>query len=342
MLVTWCGSPVVIPGTGGGSNLGGGRSPFHRPPELFHPGSAKGCKLPPRPQYRYSEQVVSYEPLVHTVDLYRNNLMLNAPRVQKEMSSMVLKCPPPPPVRRHSHDQSDFDTQLFNLNNLNKAKSCHNTPRKVSYNYIAKEDSSILSKGSGRKEVKEEVNRSRSILRRSSSNWCRKKSQRQSNQHRLSLPSLRDPSKPRQVVNNNYSSSSEINKVRRSSTSVGENTRRNFLNRNVDTPYSAYHQHQSLDLYPSSSPQRTTPSKPASGKQKRVSINLNEVIGSNSELRRCSPSNSVAMRNKKNLEIRNSFSSSHSSSSSASSSSGRQSSTSLQNRTLAKIRGLQR
>lgn len=331
MLVTWCGSPVVIPGPGGsgGRCMKPGGNLYYRPPELIH----LSMKGKPRPSYRYSDQIVSYEPLVRTMDLYRSNLMLNAPQAQKDLV-VAMKCSA---VRRHSHDQSDFNAELFNLNNLNKAKSCHNTPRK--HPFTMKDDPKNYKMWKDlpkeRRESREELSRGRSILRRSS--WYRRKSRPQCNQHRYSLPSLRDSS--RQKPTNNYSSATDLNKldlvkVRRSSTSVGDQTRR--------IPYPG---HDMLIGY--ITPKDFNANVPAkhdtlqlskSSRSKRVSINLNEVTPpiTNHE----SDGSLTHLKNKKNLDNRRSYSSSVSSSSSSGSCSARHSS--LQTRAMARIREFQR
>ena len=330
MLVTWCGSPVVIPGVGGGGRcIKTGSGPYHRPPEVIH--------LPPngvpRASYRYGDQIVSYDPLVHSMDLYRSNLVLNAPVAQKDL---IIKCPP---LRRHSHDQSDFNAELFNLNNmnnLNKAKSCHNTPRKTKYPY--KDEQKLIK--SNKENSKEELSRSRSILRRSASNWYRRKP-RNCNQHRLSLPSLQDSSKHR--AQTNYSSTSELNKVKRSSTSVGDCHRKSIVqNINNILSNSNNNLRKNNDSNYSFSPIRNGQKRTAA-KNKRVSINLNETINPHVSFHSL-PRNDMyeSIKNKNILDNGNSLYSSLSSGSSSSSGSTANRHSSLHNRTLAKIRGLQR
>lgn len=341
MLVSWCGSPVVLPGVGGGGAgrcLKPGATAYYRPPELFHLPPVKGK---PRHQMRYADQVVSYEPLVHTMDLYRSNLMLNAPMSQKDLA-IAMKCGP---GRRHSHDQSDFNAELFNLNNLNKAKSCHNTPRKSQYTHKDESKSMKILKDSQRerRDSREELIRGRSILRRSS--WYRRKPRPNGNLHRLSLPSLRDSSKQQPI--NNCSSTTDLTKsdnvkVRRSSTSVGDQSRRISANGyNMITGYISTIKDTNGNLTINNGTLRAMRS---AKNTKRVSINLNEIVNSDAKI---SPSSShdsseslTLLKNKKNLDNGSCYSSSLSSSSSSGSCSTRHSS--LQTRAIARFRGLQR
>ncbi|XP_018010850.1 serine-rich adhesin for platelets isoform X3 [Hyalella azteca] len=330
MLVQWCGAPIVIPGyPAGGMCRQPGMTAYPRPPELcLIPNTTLG-----RHSFSYYDQILPpYDSLVSGVDLYRSNLLLATPRSHKEMGIVY------PPLRRHSHDQSDFNPKYLyinNMNNLNKAKSCHNTPRKNS-----SEDKMVLSGTeilSERTEGKNELGRSRSIMRRSSYNhWYRKKP-RPGNQNRLSLPSLKESTKPR--PQNVYTSVSELNKVRRSNTSVGDRGSRSqsITNRTLRSNGQKLARVNSM-----SSIKNGTIQGIKNTKTKRVTICNSDLLMTPemrvSQISVGSANEAVIFRNKQS-DHRGSMNSSLSSSSSSSGSCQRHSS--LQNRTLARIRGLQ-
>lgn len=323
MLVQWCGTPVVIPGI---PTAGLCLSPGVPTYSCIVPSS----KMLSRPSFRYSDKILSYEPLVSGIDLYRNNMMVGSPRSHQELPGLAYH-------RRHSHDPSDFNPKLLhinNMNNLNNAKSMYNTQRKKSED--SKTKVSSLDIFNERKESKEELNRSRSILRRSSINWYRRKS-RQVNQNRLSLPSLREPTRgPR--PQNNYSSVSEMNRVRRSSTSVGDHRR---MSNTYETL--RYGNTKLSRVNSMSSVKNGTVQGVKTVRSKRVSVYSSDVLmmpemrGSPESLESATE---VVIFRSKNIDNRNSLSSSMSSSSSSNGSSPRNHT--FQNRTLARIRGLQR
>lgn len=204
---------------------------YRRPIEMLHIPIQGGMGMY---HPHYADQVVSYDPLFHGgVDVYRSNLMLNSE------APVSINCPPIP--RRHSHE-SDFNAELFHLNNLSKVSGKLQRKSNGSMSKeFAKQTKSLGWKNESFR--KDDFGRGRSILRRST--WYRRKPSHKnpSMLHRHSFPVQRNRQNSINIRSsvNDLTNSPERSKVKRSFTSVADrykNVRKSAKDVNDNTMYS--------------------------------------------------------------------------------------------------------